>query len=54
MATLFFLCPVTGRAVSTGVDVHPGSYARIDEDFAEISCHHCKELHPLASVKELA
>jgi hypothetical protein len=51
MATLFFMCPVTGREVSTGIDVDPASYAKIDEDFAEISCPHCKEPHPLASVK---
>jgi hypothetical protein len=51
MATLFFRCPVTGREVSTGLDVDHASYARIDEDYVEISCPYCKEPHPLASVK---
>jgi hypothetical protein len=51
MATLFFRCPVTGREVSTGLEIDRASYARIDDDYVEISCPYCKEPHPLASVK---
>ena len=50
-ATLFFRCPVTGREVSTGLEIDRASYARIDDDYVEISCPYCKEPHPLASVK---
>jgi hypothetical protein len=51
MATLFFRCPVTGREVSTGLEIDHASYARIDDDYVGISCPYCKEPHPLASVK---
>ena len=47
MATLFFRCPVTGREVSTGLEIDRASYARIDDDYVEISCPYCKEPHRL-------
>jgi len=51
MSALFFVCPTTGREVSTGVDIDPTSYRCLPRGFTEISCPDCNQTHNLSSVQ---
>ena len=50
MAALFFVCPTTGREVSTGIDIDPTSYRGLPSEFTEISCPECNQTHNISRV----
>ncbi len=45
MRTIMIKCPKTGRWISTGIDVHPDSYASIPDTVAKIRCSACGQNH---------
>ena len=51
MATFSSAAPSRDARSRRDFVVDRASYARIDDDYVEISCPYCKEPHPLASVK---
>jgi hypothetical protein len=50
MGTLFFVCPTTGRAVSTGVEIDPSSYSSLPSR-TRLRCPRCDEIHSLSGVR---
>ena len=51
MGALFFVCPTTGREVSTGIEIDPASYRGLPGAFTEIACPVCNETHNLSNVQ---
>ena len=51
MGALFFVCPTTGREVSTGIEIDPTSYRGLPTEFTEITCPVCNETHNLSNVR---
>lgn len=41
---LKFICPVTGNAVDTGINIDEESFAALS-DGTEFSCPHCLQMH---------
>ena len=50
MGTLFFVCPSTGRAVSTGVEIDLSSYRSLPSRTG-LRCPQCNEVHPVSGVR---
>ena len=52
MSPLFFVCPETGREVSTGIDIDTDSFERgLPRVLAEINCPECGSMHNLFGVE---
>jgi hypothetical protein len=45
MRTIMIKCPKTDRWISTGIDVHPDSYAGIPDTVAKTRCPACGQNH---------
>ena len=45
MGTLWFVCPTTGREVSTGLDMDSTSYHSLPNGFSQIKCPDCNQIH---------
>jgi hypothetical protein len=50
MPPLKFMCPISGNAVDTGIDIDAASFASLPRDSTELSCSYCGEPHVLAGV----
>jgi hypothetical protein len=51
MGSLVFICPATGREVSTGIEIDSGSFGSLANGFTELSCPHCCGLHQLLTTQ---
>jgi 4-hydroxy-3-methylbut-2-en-1-yl diphosphate synthase IspG/GcpE len=51
MGALVFVCPTSGREVSTGVEIDAESYRDLPKVLAEISCPACGRTHNLYQVE---
>ena len=51
MSTLVFACPNTGRAIQSGIEIEPDTYAVIRKVRPRVHCIHCGQEHEPA-VKE--
>lgn len=45
MGALVFVCPISGREVSTGLEIDPESYRALPKVLAEIKCSDCGLTH---------
>ena len=45
MGVLIIKCPVTGRELSTGVQIDADSFARMPNAVASARCPHCRSEH---------
>jgi hypothetical protein len=45
MGTIHFQCPMTGSAVSTGVETEPISFCRLSKTWLEVYCPLCERFH---------
>ena len=51
MGALVFVCPTSGREVSSGVEIDADSYRDLPKVLAEISCPACGHTHNLYQVE---
>ena len=51
MSALFFVCPTTGREVSTGLELDQTSYKSLPNGATRISCPECGEAHEFSEVQ---
>jgi hypothetical protein len=51
MGTLFFVCPETGREVSTGLDLDPTTYHSLPNGFSQVKCPGCKQTHSFSDIQ---
>jgi hypothetical protein len=51
MGTLFFVCPTTGREVSTGLYVDPTTYHSLPNGFSQIKCPDCNQTHSFSDIQ---
>ena len=51
MGALVFVCPTSGREVSTGVEIDAESFRHLPKVLAEISCPACGLTHNLYQVE---
>jgi hypothetical protein len=45
MGTILFQCPLTGSAVSTGIETEPISFCRLSQTWLELYCPLCGGFH---------
>ena len=45
MGTILFQCPMTGTAVSTGVETEPISFCRLSQTWLDLYCPLCGRFH---------
>jgi hypothetical protein len=45
MRVLMVRCPETGRHISTGIEIDPGSFARLPDKLAASKCSLCGHQH---------
>jgi hypothetical protein len=51
MGALVFVCPTSGREISTGVEIDAQSFSDLPKVLAEISCPACGRTHNLYDVE---
>ena len=52
MGTLLFVCPTTGREVSTGLVLNSTSFQSLPNGFSEIRCPDCDQIHSFTNLLE--
>ena len=50
MSVLFFVCPDTGREVSSNIDIDPDSFRGLPPVQSDIRCPDCGQIHNLFNV----
>ena len=50
MGILSFVCPSTGREVSTGIDIDAGSFTSLPTRLTQITCPYCND-HTIRSLQ---
>jgi hypothetical protein len=45
MGIIYTICPMTGLAVSTGIETDADTFAVMPETVSRVRCPHCGELH---------
>ena len=48
MGTLVFVCPATGREVSTGIEMDSATFEELRGE--EVRCLHCEATHRIAEI----
>ena len=51
MGILSFVCPSTGREVSTGIDIDAGSFTSLPTRLTQITCPYCNDHHTLSTIR---
>jgi hypothetical protein len=49
MGTLYFICPVTGNQVSTGIEIDAVTFEKLRGE--NVRCPHCQAPHPISGVQ---
>ena len=49
MGTLVFVCPATGREVSTGIEMDSATFEELRGE--EVRCLHCEATHRIAEIQ---
>jgi hypothetical protein len=50
MSTLYFVCPITGRDISSKVDIDRDSFRTMSPVLSDIRCPDCGSIHNLFDV----
>jgi hypothetical protein len=50
MSVLFIVCPVSGREVSSNIDIDPDDFRTLPPVLSDIKCPDCGQIHNLFNV----